>query len=175
MNRNEINFQHDGIDSFLTRCMNSTKTNQKIVDSCLAASANTDEFIDSYLAHTEEIGTQFYAELVERERPYRLWKTIRECLGERQFKTDSDAGSVRIGNATFTMLVPNGFGDGISRVAVFDDRDDFNADSLLTFFTIVNGAFNVYAYDCGGEETVATLDGKYAIYYGKGFVAFVRC
>lgn len=175
MTRKEINFKHDGKDGFLTACMNNKfNTNQTVVDKCLAASRDTEEFIDNYLCHKEEMETQFYGELIKRERRHLLWGAVRDCFGNKQFKTESDAGSVRIGNESFSVLIPNGWGDGVTRVAVFENNYEFKAGSLLSFFTTVSGDFGVYAYDCGGSEVVAELSGWYAAYYGEGFVALVR-
>lgn len=180
MNRKDIFFPHDYVDSFykdgfLRACMdNSFNTKQSIVDSCAAAADDVEEFIDLYIEHEEEAGTQFYAELVKRERPNKLFYAIRHIFGERQFKTMSDAGSLRIANSTFALLIPNGYGDGVTRAAVFEDRDSFSGDNLLSFFTIFETpqAF-VYDYDCGGVP-VAELSGRYAAYYGEGFVALVK-
>lgn len=43
--------------------------------------------------------------------------------------------------------------------------------------TTINGAFNIYSYDCDNpavDEPCKTLDGKYFTYYYDGFVAFVE-
>ena len=44
------------------------------------------------------------------------WYRVRELFGNRCFKTASDVGSLLVGNEEFQALIPNGYGDGITRV-----------------------------------------------------------
>ena len=44
------------------------------------------------------------------------WYRIRELFGDRCFKTASDVGSLLVGNEEFQVLIPNGYGDGTTRV-----------------------------------------------------------
>ena len=101
------------------------------------------------------------------------------------FKTTSDAGSVRIGNDYFKVLVPNGYGDGCTVVIVGEYEDeDAIAEDGGKFWSIINGKdFSVYCSDCGNEDDVATtLSGKYYVYIlgdtkkyiNKGAVAFIK-
>ena len=95
-------------------------------------------------------------------------------FGDRAFKTSSDAGSVKIGIANMTILIPNGYGDGTSRVAIFENPKDFN-NCMMSYFTTVSGEnMVIYNYDCG-DTPAATISGRYAIYYYEGLVAFVAC
>lgn len=82
----------------------------------------------------------------------------------------SDAGSVKIGNDSFTILVPNGYGDGFTDVVVLSVDEDFEKDGFR-FFTSVDGTFNIYSYDCG-DKVKLTISGNYGIYYKDGFVVF---
>ncbi len=173
MNRDSIVFPHETGDNFLRRCMNNEfSTDQAIVDACAEASRSVEEFVDLYLSHQEERSKQFYQELMRRERPALCWKFIREEFGERCFKTESDAGSVKVGNKQFSVLIPNGEGDGVTRVAVFAKESDFICNSIMDFFTIIDGEFNIFAYDCGNAVS-RTLQGRYSVYVWQGFVAFV--
>lgn len=165
-------------DTFLKKCIFNEWNKDKVKDmttKILAESNNSEEFIDKFLGTKELSHTQAYAELSKTCRPDKHWYKIREMFGDRQFKTGSDAGSVKIGNDSFTVLVPNGEGDGITRVAVFDsptDRQHFN-DSMMKPFTLIDGDFNIYNYDCG-ESVAKKLSGRYYIYVYQGLVAFVK-
>lgn len=162
-------------DIFLKRCIFNERSKDEVKDmtaKILAESNNSEDFIDEYLNTKELSHTQAYAEISKTCRPDKHWYKVREMFGDRQFKTDSDAGSVKIGNDSFSILIPNGQGDGITRVAVFDDRQYFN-DSMMEPFTLVDGNFNIYDYDCG-ERVAKKLSGRYYIYVYQGLVAFVQ-
>lgn len=175
MNRNDIRFPHETKDNFLRRCMDSEHSaNQELIDVCAADAKDVEEFIDLYLSHKEEVGSQFYGELLMREMPDRVFYAIREQFGVRQFKVISDAGAVRIGNDTFSVLIPNGYGDGVTRVAFFE-KSEFVLEHLMTYYTSIStsGAY-IYDYDCSGGNPVKTLAGNYAVYRACGFVALVK-
>lgn len=97
---------------------------------------------------------------------------IREMIGDRQIKTTSDAGGVRVQHDGFSVLIPNGHGDGVSRVAVFGRDEPFNAEALH-YFTHIEGPFDVCAYDCSENDIALHLDGAYNVYFGASFVVFV--
>lgn len=102
------------------------------------------------------------------------WYRIREMFGDKCFKTDSDAGGVLVGNEEFNLIVPNGYGDGTTRIAVFHRDDKFDA-SLMKYFVGLNGKFNIYSHDCSFDLIEETLEGEFAVYYYDGLVAFVEC
>lgn len=175
MNRNDIKFPHDTTDAFLVQCMNNAfSANQAIVDACAAEANSVDEFIYLYISRKEESASQFYGELLKRERPDLVFYAIREKFGDRQFKTMSDAGSVKIGNDSFSILIPNGRGDGTTRVAIFE-KAEFTLENLMMFFASfrTSKAF-VYNYDCSGGEPIAEISGNFSVFYGNGFVALVK-
>ena len=119
--------------------------------------------------------TQVFAELSKRERPSGHWYRIRATFGKRQFKTYSDVGGLKIGNEAFSVIVPNGVGDGTTRVAVFD-TDDLPPHYLMymmNYFTTVVGDFDIYDYDCGNEIAMH-ISGKYHIYEYEGLIAFEK-
>lgn len=98
---------------------------------------------------------------------------MRKFLGERQFKTSSDAGGVKVGTDGFSMIIPNGYGDGITRVAIVG-KNELPQSDILRFFTSVKGEkINIYSYDCG-EGVSRTMSGRYGIFHGEGFVVFEK-
>lgn len=108
-----------------------------------------------------------------RNRPLseELWRFQRSQLGEKSFHTISDAGSLKIGNDSFSFLIPNGYGDGTMRCAILESGE-FNRDAF-DFFTSIEGTFNIYGYDCG-EDIIKTVSGRFCIYHGNGFVVLER-
>lgn len=159
-------------DVFMKKCIfDPWNKKQDIIEKLLSDATNSEEFIDSFLQTKELFYTRAYSELSKKCRPEQHWYKIREMFGDKQFKTSADAGSVKIGNDDFTILIPAG-DDGVVRVAVFDDRREFNT-SMMKPFTLVNGTFNIYDYDCG-EVVAKKLTGKYYIYQYDGLVAFEK-
>lgn len=148
------------------------KNEKSVAEEVLAKAKDTDDFIELYLG--DERVKSFYArnKIAREYRPEVYWKTIRGFIGDQLFKTDSDAGSVKIGNGMFSLLIPNGRGDGITRVAVVDDGSGLRGLEM-NYFTTITGEFDVFDYDCG-ENSVMNLDGKYAVYYYDGFVVFSK-
>lgn len=110
------------------------------------------------------------------------WYRIRELFGDRCFKTYSDVGSLLVGNESFQVLIPNGMGDGTTRVAVFKKGDDVFGGLIDLMMDrkhgpTLSGKFNIYSYDCDKpevDEPCKTLEGRYLTYYYDGFVAFVE-
>lgn len=92
----------------------------------------------------------------------------------KKFYTLSDAGGVRIGNKQFQMLIPNGQGDGITRINFLDDEDSLPLEAK--YFTCFKGEnIKVYAYDCGScDMYVATMSGRFGVYYINKDVYFVK-
>lgn len=87
----------------------------------------------------------------------------------KEFYTESDAGAVKIGiNGKFTILIPNGYGDGDVCVLVTEKDEPGTEQAKGEFFTSIEGdEINIYAYDCKGyrgDEIVTTLRGRYGIY-----------
>ena len=78
----------------------------------------------------------------------------------------SDAGSVKVGNDDCTILLPNGYGDGITEVYILE-KDDPLPDKAKFFTTIEGNAIGIYDYDCGGEK-VTIISGRYEYCYYNG-------
>lgn len=134
---------------------------------------DTEDFINKILGDPELATTQAYAEVSKKLRPDSHWYRVREMFGDNVIKTSSDAGSVKIGVANMSILVPNGYGDGITRVAIFDGSKAFN-NSMMSYFSTIKGEnMIIYDYDCG-DVAATTISGRYNIYYYSGLVAFVK-
>lgn len=97
--------------------------------------------------------------------------------------TEADAGSVLIGNDTTRYQVHNGYGDGL--VHVYTDVTDADKREIAEHRNVdewelegvTHGTTHIYLYDCLynhetgeliQEKPLATLEGRYAIYSGKG-------
>lgn len=78
--------------------------------------------------------------------------------------TLTDTGSVKIGNDNFSILVPNGYGDGLTEVFVTTKR----VHVPLRFWTTVSGEFKI------GNDSRYILDGDYSIFFGNGYVVFSK-
>lgn len=113
--------------------------------------------------------SQAYAFVSHRFPGHR--ERILEMLGDNIAKLSSDRGGVKVGNENFSVLIPNGYGDGATYFAV-RNRDDFN-ESMMTYFTMIEGTFNVYSYDCG-KEVYTELSGKYLAYYYEKIVVLLK-
>lgn len=101
----------------------------------------------------------------------------------KEFITGSDIGSVLIGNTEWTFAVPNGEGDGITTVYVFDSQSEFDHHEKIisaeSYISCAQGVFNIYAHDCAfmnieKAQVVTSLFGRYGIYAEKQKVVFVR-
>lgn len=179
MDRHDIIFPHETRDSYIQRCMNNSfNTNQEAVDRIAAESCSTEEFIERYLAEGDR-NEQFYQILMVYERPERAWKYVREIFGDRQFKTVSDIGGVLIGNPQFSVLIKNGRGDGTTRVAIFESKDDFlPLENIMRYQTSFSGnEIGIYGYDYDDPaeiDPVEKISGSFTAYSYDGFVALIR-
>lgn len=99
---------------------------------------------------------------------YDLFEKLKddECL-----TTYSDAGSLKIGSGDMTILIPNGYGDGITKTLFLLDKE-FDCDSFQ-FFTSVEGKIDIYSSDCG-NEIVKTIIGRYGIFFRDSIIIFVE-
>lgn len=102
------------------------------------------------------------------------WYFLRHQLGEKSIKTESDAGALRIGVDGLELIIPNGYGDGYTRCAVFESEDMVNTWAFTYLFAIKGENIKIYEYDCGGSEIVKEFSGKYWVYANDGFVIFVQ-
>lgn len=86
------------------------------------------------------------------------------------FTTNSEMGSVKVGNDKFAMLIRNKYGDGITKVAIVDGNASLD-DKY--FETSIEGEFNIYLSDCG-NKVACTLNGRYGVYSNDGYVLFEK-
>lgn len=96
-----------------------------------------------------------------------------------------DGGCLLIGNGSFRLNVPNGYGDGKHRVVVTDDEREVKQaegqswQKARWFGRIEGDAINVYDYDCYGanelfENVLFTVRGAFNIYSVHGTVFLVQ-
>lgn len=175
MNKEELKFNiEQARATFVRECIfnNWVKGYDEIMEH-LRNAVDTEDFIDKILGDPELSTTQAYAEVSKKLRPDSHWYRVRAMFGEEVIKTSSDAGSVKIGVNNMFVLVPNGYGDGITRVGVIENAREFN-DDMMTYFTTIQGKnMIIYDYDCG-DVAATTISGRYNIYYYSGLVAFVK-
>ena len=184
MEYSDIRFPHETADSFLLRSLDtnaiiapagfdSAANYRAHVSELIDGAANTEELIDMILADDAMRYTQIAAELSKRERPAGHWLRIRQIFGDRQFKTSSDAGGLKIGNAALSLIVPNGRGDGATRVAVFS-RNELPHNflfNMMSYWTRITGDIDIYSDDCG-SDICTTIHGAYDVYIYDGLIAF---
>lgn len=85
----------------------------------------------------------------------------------KEFYTESDAGSVKVGIlGQFITLIANGYGDGETAVTILEPGEKLPDGAH--FETVVEGSqINIYAYDCNGytgDQVVTTISGRYGCY-----------
>lgn len=131
---------------------------------------NSGEFISMILNSDTMRGTQIYAELSKDQPDH--WKRIMNDL-DTWHETYSDAGGLRIGNDDFSVIVPNGYGDGNMHYTIVG-RGCFNHDMLNFWCSISGKNINIYNYDCSDGSAVNSLSGRYGVFYGYGFVVFEK-
>ena len=163
---------------YLAGCIGDNKEAAELYEKC----KNYDEFEKRVLNH--ECDSNFVYSLISMygKDGGCHWYRIRDLFGDRCFKTYSDVGGLLVGNEYFQVLIPNGIGDGTTRVAIFR-KDDKVSSGLIELMMdrehgpTFNGKFNIYSYDCDNpekDEPCKTLEGRYFTYYYDGFVAFVE-
>lgn len=174
MEKSAIKFEHETNDKYISRCVFNTELDgitpcnlrdenyDSIVNQILKQSNNTDEFIDNFISNQNLKNTQAYATLIKYERPQKQWYAVREMFGDKCFETESDAGSLKIGNSEFSILINNNIGDGVTCVAIFNNEKEFYNADLMDFTTLIQGHFYIYNYDCG-ECVCKELNGKYVV------------
>lgn len=93
----------------------------------------------------------------------------------KNYITFSDAGSLRIGNHDFKILIPNGYGDGKTYVHLCEKDELPNSVKPHSFFTCFSGVdINIFEYDCGGVDVVERITGRFGVYCDNRHVYIVR-
>lgn len=132
---------------------------------------DADLFVGKLLQSREwDIQKTYYYAKASRKSPGH-WMRLRAMIGDQCKKVDADAGAVKVGNETWSLLIPNGHGDGDIRYAVMDNSC-FNTN-MSEFVLSINGKFNIYSYDCG-DDVKETLEGNFQVFVYDGIVVFYR-
>ena len=115
----------------------------------------------------------------------------------KHIKTNSDIGSVLIGNTEWTFAIPNIGGDGTTHVFIaeqsdikpyreenynkFDSCIVFNEKTMpISFISSAQGEFGIYENDCDFNDKkqllkpIMKLSGRYGIYHGIYCVVLVE-
>lgn len=96
-------------------------------------------------------------------------------------KYGCDGGCIMIGNSSFRVKIPNGFGDGDHSVYVYAKGEEFDKESKTWKCTIEGTDILVYRHDCLDTEElfkskniILMLSGRYSVYVDKGSVHLVE-
>lgn len=181
----DIRFPHDTPSAYLHRLVTQhpvpgiamEEKTYSTIRKLIRKAADTEELIDLIVSCDDLRGTSERAYVMKYERPSMIWREIRGIMGDRCLKTVSDAGAVRVGSETFSVLIRNCRGDGATRVAVFDEEPQELSGlmgAVMLFQTSIEGDFNIYDYDCTGGNPIMHLAGRYAAYSYDGIVIFIK-
>ena len=89
------------------------------------------------------------------------------------YYTETNTGSLLVGTKEFSILVPNGLGDGEIRVKIGTKEELKNI--LKIFWTRLKGEFNIYIEENkerAEDNILTTLNGIYDVYYFSGTIYF---
>ncbi len=172
MKREDLNFSNrDKMKNiFLNQCLfNDSAPEYPEAMAIVDSASSTEEVINKILNSDTMRGSQIYAELSKDRADH--WRRLKRDITTWQ-QTISDIGGLKIGNDSFSINIPNGYGDGDMYYTVLG-KGCFNHD-MLDYFTSVRGTeINIYDYDCG-DEILETISGRFGIYYGYGFVVLEK-
>lgn len=119
--------------------------------------------------YNNNLGSQL-VEVFKNEFGYNLEEYLKQTANYEKLVTYSDAGSLKIGNKNFNILIPNGYGDGETEVFIIEQ----NIDIPLRYITLVEGEVEIFDYDCANSNVVTTIKGRYQIYSENGQIVFVK-
>ena len=92
----------------------------------------------------------------------------------KKHKCSSDIGSVLVGTKEFLVPMPNRGGDGTTTAIICKEEEKLDRAGF-GFFATIEGAFNLYSYDCSrgdAEDALKSYKGIYDVYRGKMSVLF---
>lgn len=118
--------------------------------------------------------TQFFAVMIMSADFELRWELLNDIIkqsGCEVIKTDCDCASTKVGNRTFSILINNCCGDGVT-TNIIDEEGTFN-DSFFGFQNVIEGKFYIYDYDCG-DTVVKELKGRYFVYAGESIILFKK-
>lgn len=167
MNKNDFNTTKE-LSDFTKKCIcNKFAGKQDIYMELWKKSETVDEFKELVLEDERLLTEQATGEMFKND-----WYFKRKILGNKQIKLSSDAGGVKVGTNNFSIIIPNGYGDGTTRFAILNE-DEVNT-SVFNYFTLLEGdEINIYKSDCG-NTILQTIKGRYGAYYSDGFVILVK-
>lgn len=153
-------------------------TNQREYDDYLEEAKEIFErYLESYLEDEQQEGNLAFLPNDEENNQEELnkqnnpWYTVRGFIKD-VIKTFSDIGSVKLMSIDRNqiILIPNGYGDGITRIGILAEHDKFDS-MLMRYHCTIKGEWLIASYDCG-NKAVANLNGSYNVYSYDGIVIF---
>ena len=158
-------------DNFLKACLplEDWQANHEEARAILEQARTSEQLVEMILGSDTMRGTQIYAEL-SKDRTDHADRILRDISG--WIETESDAGGLKVGSDAFSVIIPNGIGDGTMKFAVVG-KGCFNTE-MLTFWSSIRGnSICIYDYDCG-DDAAAEISGRFGVYCGYGFVVFEK-
>lgn len=166
MNKNDFNTTKE-LNDFTKECICNEFGKKEIYMELWKKSETVDDFKKLVWDEEKLLTEQATGEMFKYD-----WNFKRKILGNKQIKLNSDAGGIKVGTDNFSIIIPNGSGDGITRFAILNE-DEINK-TVFEYFTLLEGTeINVYEYDCG-DKVLCTLRGRYGSYYSDGFIVLVK-
>lgn len=157
---------------FACRCILDLASKSDKLQEYILVSSNFDDLLTNICnwADDEMKQTQAYAEASKACTDGKHWYRVRAMFDDMN-KASSDAGGLKLMSidGTFSFIIPNGYGDGVTRYTV---ADNFN-HNMMTFLTQVEGRFGICSYDCG-DSIGAELKGRFGVFVYQGIIAFER-
>ena len=77
-----------------------------------------------------------------------------------------DAGSLKVGNDEFQMLIGNGYGDGCFNVTISDEQPEGDWEFVGSF---QGKNVNIYSYDCASHP-IHNVTGTVHVYRNYGYM-----
>lgn len=139
--RNELFTCHDCLDQEYKKGVDKMLDNEKAVN--------------KYFDELEKMKVKI--DLISNDKDVKIIKTV------------SDVGSLKVGNDDFSLLIPNGYGDGEMTCYITTDVNISEKDGFK-YFSLLSGKFNIYDYDCGDNVIYTTSDNAYQVWFGNGYV-----
>ena len=177
--------KHKDSDSFLLRCVNNKFSAQYDAVKAVVGDCEDAATIRALLVNCDDETvkmSQAYAEASKQMEDSKHWFRLRAMLGDKVFKTISDASGVLVGNEGAQFLILNNHGDGETRVAIVEEGD-WNNHMARYCGTISGSDLCVYTRDCPQDwkaspwrsnHIAKRLCGVYDIYVFSGIVIFEK-
>jgi len=120
-----------------------------------------------------------FKELIKCDPKARLLQFTGVLLGEdtdflhsfvsaENYETLSDVGGLKVGNSSFNIVIPNGYGDGRTLVSL-NGKGTFNTEAFNFWGTLKGDNIGIYSYDCG-DEVIKTISGNFGVFYKNGLI-----